>query len=97
MARDAADPANAHAAKPSRTVARYVDADGQPTDDPAAAVSGEVVEYGDHGRLRHRTSFFLARHELPRWIPVSEPAFLLWVLAGLMAVWIVIGLVLHFT
>ena len=44
------------------------------------------------GRIR----FFLAERELP-WLPVSEPAFLLWVLAVLMLIWIVIGLVLHFT
>ena len=28
------------------------------------------------------------------WLPISEPAFLLWVLVVLMAVWVVIGLVL---
>jgi hypothetical protein len=28
---------------------------------------------------------------------VSEAAFLLWVLAALMMIWVVIGLVLHFT
>jgi hypothetical protein len=97
MARDAADPDSGRAAKPPRrTAARFFDADGLPTDDPAAAVGGEIVEYGDHGRLRRRTSFFLASRDMPRRIPVGEPAFLLWVLAGLMLVWIVIGLVLHF-
>jgi hypothetical protein len=72
----------------------YVDSEGRPTDDPAAAVSGEIAEYGPHGRLRHRTRFFLTARELP-WLPVSEPAFLLWVLAALMTVWLVIGLVLY--
>jgi hypothetical protein len=76
--------------------AEYLDAEGRPTEDPAAAVSGEIAEYGVHGRLRRRTRFFLTERELP-WLPVSEPAFLLWVLAALMLIWIAIGLVLHFT
>jgi hypothetical protein len=76
--------------------AAYVDADGRPTTDPEAAIRGEIVEYDRHGRLRRRTRFFLAERELP-WLPISEPAFLLWVLAALMLVWIAIGLVLYFT
>jgi YD repeat-containing protein len=79
----------------ARTAA-YVDADGRPTTDPEAAIRGEIVEYDDHGRLRRRTRFFLAERELP-WLPVSEPAFLLWVLAALMLIWIAIGLVLYLT
>jgi hypothetical protein len=71
----------------------YVDADGRPTDDAAAAARGEVVEYDVHGRPARRTRFFLDRSELP-WLPVSEPAFLLWVLVGLFIVWLAIGLVL---
>jgi hypothetical protein len=94
MGRIEPDPADA-AAPPVRTVV-YRDAQGRPTDDPAAAVSGEIAEYGDHGRLKRRTRFFLTERELP-WLPVSEPAFLLWVLAALMMIWLVIGLVLHFT
>jgi len=97
MGRQPADPVSTPDSEAPRRTVRYLDEHGRPTDDPAAAVSGEIAEYGDHGRLRRRTSFFLAEHQLPRWIPVSEPAFLLWVLAGLMLVWIVIGLVLHFT
>jgi hypothetical protein len=96
MGRDETDPAVPSAAEPKRAV-RFVDADGLPTDDPAAAVSGEIAEYGDHGRLRHRTSFFLTEANRPSWLKISEPAFLLWVLAALMTVWLVIGLVLHFT
>ena len=94
MGRVRSDPATSRAARP-RTV-RYVDAHGEPTDDPKAAVSGEIAEYGDHGRLRRRTKFFLTERELP-WLPISEPAFLLWVLAALMLVWVAIGVVLHFT
>jgi hypothetical protein len=77
---------------PRRAVA-YTDSDGRSTDDPAAAVRGEIVEYDAHGRPRRRTRFFLSERELP-WLPVSEPAFLLWVLIALMAIWLVIGLVL---
>ena len=55
--------------------------------------SGEIVEYDAHGRPRRRTRFFLDERDLP-WLPVSEPAFLLWVLIVLMVIWLVIGLVL---
>jgi hypothetical protein len=71
----------------------YVDADGRPTDDSANAVRGEVIEYDAHGHPARRTRFFLDRSELP-WLPVTEPAFLLWVLAALFAVWLGIGLFL---
>jgi hypothetical protein len=71
----------------------YTDADGQPTGDPAKAVQGEVLEYGAHLEPPRRTTFFLGRSELP-WLPVSEPAFLLWVLALLFMVWLAIGLFL---
>ena len=71
----------------------YFDSEGRPTDDSAQAVSGEVLEYDAHDRPARRTSFFLDRSELP-WLPVSEPAFLLWVLAALVVVWLGIGLFL---
>jgi YD repeat-containing protein len=71
----------------------YLDAEGQPTDDAAKAMRGEVVAYDAHGRPTRRTRFFLDRSELP-WLPVSEPAFLLWVFAGLFVVWLGIGLFL---
>jgi len=77
---------------PARAVA-YTDAEGRATDDPAAAVQGEIVDYDAHGAPARRTRFFLSERELP-WLPISEPAFLLWVLVVLMAVWVVIGLVL---
>ena len=70
----------------------YVDTAGRPTENPAEAVQGEVLEYGAHQPAR-RTRFFLSRSELP-WLPVSEPAFLLWVLALLFIVWLAIGLFL---
>jgi hypothetical protein len=71
----------------------YRDVDGRPTDDPAKAVQGEVLEYGAHLEPARRTTFFLGRSELP-WLPVSEPAFLLWVLALLFMVWLAIGVFL---
>ena len=86
----------ARADRAARTkVVAYADAAGRATEDPAQVVSGEITEYDDHGRLR-RTRFFLDRSEIP-WLPVSEPAFLLWVLAGLILVWAAIGLVLTLT
>ena len=77
---------------PARAVA-YTDTEGHATDDPAAAVRGEIVDYDEHGAPARRTRFFLSERELP-WLPISESAFLLWVLVALMAVWVVIGLVL---
>ncbi len=71
----------------------YVDAEGHPTDDPVNAVQGEVLEYDADGRPAGRARFFLDRDELP-WLPVSEPAFLLWVLAALVVIWLGIGLFL---
>ena len=71
----------------------YVDAEGGRTFDAAKAVRGEVVEYDAHGHPIRRTKFFLDRKELP-WLPVSEPAFLLWVLVGLFITWLAIGFVL---
>ena len=41
---------------------------GPTTDDPAAAVRGEIVEYDAHGRPRRRTRFFLDERDLP-WLP----------------------------
>ena len=91
MARAERQPA-ARRPTPARAVA-YTDAEGRATDDPAAAVQGEIVDYDAHGTPTRRTRFFLSERELP-WLPISEPAFLLWVLVALMAVWVVIGLVL---
>ena len=78
---------------PPAPAVAYTDAEGFPTDDPAAAVRGEITEFDAHGRPRRRTRFFLDDEALP-WLPVSEPAFLLWVLAALIVVWLVVGLIL---
>jgi hypothetical protein len=72
----------------------YTDADGQATDDPAAAVSGEIAEYDPHGAPRRRTRFFLLEQRALPWLPVSEAAFLLWVLVALIVGWLVVGLIL---
>lgn len=82
--------------EPSSKRVAYVDAEGRETQDPAAAVRGEIVEYDAHGRSRGRTRFFLAEREI-RWLPIGEAAFLIWVLAGLIAVWLIVGLVLKLT
>ena len=69
------------------------DAQGHVTEDPAVAVSGEVVERSPTGAVTRR-KFFLERHHLP-WLPVGEAAFLLWVLGGLVGVWVIIAVVLR--
>ena len=74
-----------------------VDSDGRPTDDPASAVAGEVVELTEDRRPLRRTRFFLTREQLPAWMPFGEPAFLLWVLAALVAAWAIVGVVLAAT
>lgn len=84
---------NESTAGPQAPAVAYTDADGFPTDDPAAAVRGEITEYDAHGRPRRRTRFFLENEALP-WLPVSEPAFLLWVLVALVVAWLVVGLIL---
>jgi hypothetical protein len=78
-----------------RSPAIYRDAQGRVTTDPAQAVSGEITLPAGHGAPR-RTRFFLEREELP-WLPVSESAFLLWVLVLLFLVWMGIGVFLLLT
>jgi hypothetical protein len=72
----------------------YVDHEGQATDNPAAAIEGQVLEYDSRGRAVRRTRFFLSERELP-WLPVGEPAFLLWVLAVFAVVWLIVGVILQ--
>ena len=78
----------------TRTTHRYVDVAGRWTDDPELAVSGEIAERDDHGRVLRRTRFFLDRSEAP-WLPLGEAAFLLWVLAALVLIWACIGIALY--
>jgi hypothetical protein len=76
-----------------RQSAYYLDRHGAPTDDPARAVRGEVIEYDARGRPVKRTWFFLDQVEI-EWLPISERAFLLWVLVFLLGVWFAIGIAL---
>jgi hypothetical protein len=76
--------------------ARYGDHAAEASESPAAAVRMPIVEYDSRGRPVRRTRFFLAERELP-WLPVSEPAFLLWVLAVFVVVWLFIGVFLTLT
>jgi hypothetical protein len=75
-------------------IAVYRDADGNPVDNPAAAVGGEIVEHGDEKRPGRRFWFRVVEVELPG-VRISETAFLLWVLALLVLVWLVVALFLH--
>lgn len=57
-----------------------------------AAARGEILE-SPESREGRRFWFQLRDVEL-KWLPLSESAFLLWVLAGLVMVWLVVALVL---
>jgi hypothetical protein len=72
----------------------FTDADGQATDDAAGAVRGEITEYDAHGEPRRRTRFSLLEQRPLPWLPVSEAAFLLWVLVALIVAWLAVGLIL---
>jgi hypothetical protein len=76
-----------------RRAVSLVDADGEPTGDPGQAVRGEVLEYDAESRRTRRTWFRIEQVEI-KWLPVSEPAFLLWVLAVLLVVWLGVGVAL---
>jgi hypothetical protein len=69
----------------------YFDAEGNRTEDPAQAVRGEVVEHDRKAGRTRRTWFFIEEVEV-KWLPVSESAFLLWVLLALLLIWVLIGL-----
>jgi hypothetical protein len=68
----------------------YFDAEGNRTEDPAEAVRGEILEHDAQGRRARRTWFFIEEMEL-KWLPVTESAFLLWVLVLLLGLWLLIG------
>jgi hypothetical protein len=70
----------------------YFDAEGNRTEDPAQAVRGEIVEHDPKAGRTRRTWFLLEEVEV-KWLPVSESAFLLWVLLALLLTWVLIGLV----
>jgi hypothetical protein len=79
-----------------RTAHTYRDRDERATNAPAEAASGEIVEFDDHGAPLRRTRFFLRREELP-WLPVTEAAFLLWVLTALVVAWVAVAAYLALT
>ena len=81
-------------ARKERQLARsLVDAEGHSTDDPRRAVRGELVEYDAKSERARRTWFRIEQVEI-KWLPVSESAFLLWVLVLLLAVWLAVGVAL---
>jgi len=57
-----------------------------------AAARGEILEPPE-ARDGRRFWFQLEDVQV-RWLPLSEAAFLLWVLAGLVLIWLVVALVL---
>ncbi|MGZ4332849.1 MAG: hypothetical protein ACXVRZ_12970 [Gaiellaceae bacterium] len=59
------------------------------TDDPDLETRLDEVKEP----VTHQTRFSFAQIEL-KWIPVSESAFLLWVLAALLGVWLLVGYLL---
>jgi len=63
-------------------------------DDFASGGTGEVSEPAQPTSRRVR--IFLEPQNLP-WLPVSEPAFLLWVLAALVMIWVAIAVALRLT
>jgi len=71
----------------------YVDADGNPTDDPRKAVQGEIFDREGEGAPK-RTWFLLDEVQI-KWLPMSEGAFLLWVFVALVAVWVGIAVLLR--
>jgi hypothetical protein len=63
--------------------------------DKTVAAAEELVpahEADQPERSTKRTWFVIREVELD-WLPVSEAAFLLWVLAGLLLAWLVVALV----
>jgi hypothetical protein len=68
----------------------YFDAHGNRTEDPAQAVRGEVREYDAKSRRSRRTWFLVEEVDI-KWLPVTEGAFLLWVLVLLLVLWLLIG------
>jgi hypothetical protein len=79
-----------HAEQAPVPSAVYFDEEGNRTQDPAQAVRGEVVEHDAETRRTRRTWFFFEEVEI-EWLPVTESAFLLWVLVLLLGLWLLIG------
>lgn len=58
-----------------------------------ATIRGEIIKRDREGRPQGRFWFRVEEVELP-WLRMSEAAFLLWVLALLVAIWLVVALFL---
>jgi hypothetical protein len=69
----------------------YFDAEGNRNENPAEAVRSEILEHDPRAGRTRRTWSFIEEVEL-EWLPVSESAFLLWVLLGLLLTWVLIGI-----
>lgn len=83
-----------HRARTRGRGTRLYDGTGELTTDPKRAVRGEIVEQDAEGTPR-RTWFLIEQVEI-KWLPISEAAFLFWVLALFVAAWVVVALVLRF-
>lgn len=75
--------------EPHRRETFLLDEQGRRTDDPARAARGEIVDVDSAGGRRR--SWFVAGQAKLDWLPVSESAFLLWVLVGLLGFWLLLG------
>jgi hypothetical protein len=78
-----------------RQPTRLVDADGNVIAAPDRAAAGEVLEHDERGEVKRRTWFLIEEVEF-KWLPVSESAFLLWVLALLVVIWVAVAAALRF-
>ena len=73
----------------------YFDAESNRTQDPAQTIQAKHHKHDTKNDRTRRTWFFLQEVEI-KWLPVSESAFLLWVLLALAAIWVLIGVALGF-
>jgi hypothetical protein len=71
-----------------------VDAEGKAVTSLEHAVGGEILVSNDRGGSKRRTWFLIEEVEI-KWLPVSESAFLLWVLVLLVAVWVAAAVALR--
>ena len=58
--------------------------------DPRRPFAGETVAYDEHG-IAPAPDILRPQPARASWLPVSEPAFLLWVLVALMLIWLGVG------
>jgi hypothetical protein len=75
-----------------RGTARLLDAEGNVVDAPEDAIAGELKGSEE---TKRRTWFLIEEVEF-RWLPIRESALLLWVLVGLVLVWVGVAIGLRF-